>query len=308
MAREHARILCSIWSPGDDFRARTPGAQRLYFLILSQRELNNAGVIPLMVSKWARCSTSTTADDIETDLQELEQHRYLVVDRDTDEVLVRSFIRNDGIAKQPNMLKSALRYARQIESASLRSALAEELVRIGHRDTIETASVIDPGTHRATQDETPMRDIAEAITEPPATGVEEPSADPSSTSVEEGCGVGEGEGEGGTSSSRGGSGGGTRKRANPAPPPEPLRDPTNPRCAQHRDIPATDRGPNCRACAAVRREVEALPPVDAAAAERAARRDLIDRCPDCDETGMRDLGDVGVGRCTHPLLLEESRS
>ena len=97
-------------------------------------------------------------------------------------------------------------------------------------------------------------------------------------------------------------------RVDDAPPPEPLRDPTNPRCAQHRDIPATDRGPNCRACAAVRREVEALPPVDAAAAERAARRDLIDRCPDCDETGMRDLGDVGVGRCTHPLLLEESRS
>ena len=65
MAREHARIQCSIWRPGDDFRERSPEAQRLYFLIVSQPQLNNAGLIPLMVNKWARCSAHTDASDIE---------------------------------------------------------------------------------------------------------------------------------------------------------------------------------------------------------------------------------------------------
>lgn len=282
MAREHARILCTIWSPGDDFRQRTPDAQRLYFLVLSQRELNNAGVIPLMVSKWARCSASTTVEDIEKALSELEDNRYVVVDRETDEVLVRTFVRNDGIAKQPNMLKSALRAAGQIESESIRHALARELLRLGHPDATKKAFELDPGTRR--------EGFAEGIARPSSTSVEQPLADPSSTSVEEGCGVGEGKGEGVSPVDEGSS------RETPARPSE--------RCTKHADV--DEPGP-CGRCGAARRAAERwdAEQADAADVERARRRELIEACPDCDDNGMRDLG-VGLARCTHPELVGAS--
>lgn len=298
MAREHARILCSIWQPGDDFRDRSPEAQRLYFLVLSQRELNNAGVIPLMISKWARCSAGTDPDDIEKALVELEQHRYLLVDRDTDEVLVRTFIRNDGIVKQPNMLKSALRAAGQIESPELRYALAVELARLGHPAATARASEITdrtlPGTLPGTPSEPNREPIAEPQPNPSSTSERNPS--PTSEKNPSSCPAGwGGEGEGGRgSASRGGWGGGTRER-DPEPP-APNLDPDNPRCAEHADIPATERGPDCRACAAVRRETSGRPATSPGASDRRA---AIDSCDRCDSNGLRELDDGRMTRCDH---------
>jgi hypothetical protein len=142
--RSHARILVSIWTD-PDFRALSPEAQRAYMLLLSQGSLNNAGVLPLTVKRWAAGCHATTTGDVEKALAELDDHRYVVVDEDTEEVLVRSFIRNDGISKQPQMLKSALKEAVGIESARLRSVLAQELRKLERADCSFTADQIDPG-------------------------------------------------------------------------------------------------------------------------------------------------------------------
>ncbi|MDN5854343.1 MAG: hypothetical protein L0K86_16115 [Actinomycetia bacterium] len=150
MAREHARILCSVWRPDSDFRTLTPDAQRLYFLLLSQRELNNAGVMPVMVNKWARCSAGTTSGDVEKALAELAEHRYVLVDWDTEELFVRTFMRNDGILKHPYTRRSALRSAEQIESPMLRREAAADLLRTGHPEGIETASRLDPDATQTT--------------------------------------------------------------------------------------------------------------------------------------------------------------
>lgn len=144
MAREHARIFCSIWNPESDFVDFTADAQRLFFLLMSQQELNNAGVIPLMVSKWARRSKHTTVADIEKALAELVEARYVLVDSDTEELLIRSHLRRDEVMKHPYMRKSALRAVEQIESPMLRREAAAELRRIGHPEGIATASILDP--------------------------------------------------------------------------------------------------------------------------------------------------------------------
>lgn len=299
MAREHARILCSIWSPGDDFRNRSPLAQRMYFLVISQREINNAGVIPLMVSKWARCSAHTTPADVELAIAELEEHRYFVVDRETDELLVRTFIRGDGVLKQPNVLKSALRLARQIESQALRVALAQELLRSGHTEAVRTASEIAPeavpnpwgnpsGNPSPNPSPTPERN--------PSHGPERnPSPSP--------AGWGGGRGRGNVPS-EGGSGGGDARDATPPPAPAPL-DPANPRCVRHRNVPADDPGPDCRTCREVRLAVEAEE--QRALDERASRDDpaaawraAVDACPDCDENGKFERPDGSLIR-HHPL-------
>ncbi|WP_064442602.1 hypothetical protein [Hoyosella altamirensis] len=186
MPRDHGRILCSIWSDAD-FRRLTADAQRLYMLILSQKTINNAGVIPLMVSKWAKGCEHTTVEDVQRALDELHDRRFVLCDEDTEEAFVRSFIRGDGILKQPNVLKNALKCVRSIDSLVLRREAAVELRRIGRKDTVAVAEEIDPGEPLANPSET----LPEGISNP--SGTLEPFANPSRTLREP---RGEGEGEG----------------------------------------------------------------------------------------------------------------
>lgn len=294
MAREHARILCSIWRPGDDFRDRSPEAQRLYFLLLSQRELNNAGVMPLMLTKWARCSAGTTTADVEAALTELVEHRYVLVDHDTEELLVRTFVRNDGILKHPYTRRSALRSAEQIESRRLRSELARELVLIGDPEGIATASRLDPDAVPSTRRDafrsgtsTTHRDAIESGTRTThRDGIE------SGTSTTHGGGEGVGEGGGVPVPENLGGGGKTIK------PPPPNLDPLNPRCTRHRDIPADDPGPNCRQCRDARLDVERLAESGVLddRAVRDAWRAAVDDCDECDHNGKLELPDGSLRR------------
>lgn len=86
------------------------------------------------------------------------------------------------------------------------------------------------------------------------------------------------------------------------------RNTPRPRCPEHAELPPDQRVPSCGACKQLRLDAEqrAADQAEREAADRAVRRDLIDACPDCDEIGMRDLGLIGVGRCTHPNLMEEA--
>lgn len=129
MPRDHARILLRIWAD-QEFRDLDEGPQRTYFLLLSEGAINNAGVLPLQMRRWSNCAKSSTVASVASDLEELAARRFVVVDHDTEEVLVRSFIRNDGVAKQPNTLKNAARVARSVQSPQIRAALAVELQRV----------------------------------------------------------------------------------------------------------------------------------------------------------------------------------
>ncbi|WP_052684580.1 hypothetical protein [Lentzea aerocolonigenes] len=175
MSREHARILTAIWRD-DDFRALSPEAQRLYFLLLSQPTINQAGVLPLTVSRWARGCSATDVADIEAALAELDRARFALVDADTDEVLVRAFMRKDGVAKQPNVLKAAFRFALAVESPRLRAVLADELRRLDHVHADAVADTLD-GTSTYHQTEpTSSRSNSSAPTadERPSEGFAEP--------------------------------------------------------------------------------------------------------------------------------------
>lgn len=133
MARDEARIFARIWKD-EDFRALTRSAQGTYGFLLSQPDLSYCGMIPLRVGKWARAAAGMTVEDVWTDLKALAEtgssKPFIVVDEETEEVFVRSLIRNDGIWKQPNLMKAAREAARLVESPKIRTALVEELKRI----------------------------------------------------------------------------------------------------------------------------------------------------------------------------------
>jgi hypothetical protein len=131
MARNHARILTSIWND-IDFLALDSAAQRVYLMLLSQQNLSHAGLLPLTVKRWANKAVDTTAEQIEAALTTLVETLFVVVDEATEELLIRSFIRGDEVYKQPNVLAAACTDAKAIASFELRTVLAAEIIRIRH--------------------------------------------------------------------------------------------------------------------------------------------------------------------------------
>ncbi|RLK54847.1 hypothetical protein [Actinokineospora cianjurensis] len=129
MARDHARIYCTIWDD-DDFLSLSTLAKLVYIHLLSQKKLSYAGLLDLAAKRWARAHPDHDVAEVRAALAELAAARMILVDHDTEEVLIRTLIRNDGIAKQPQVLAAALRQAYAIESPILRAALAAELRRL----------------------------------------------------------------------------------------------------------------------------------------------------------------------------------
>jgi hypothetical protein len=129
MARSHGRIMAAIWNDGD-FIACRASAQRLFMFLLSQPDLSHAGLLPMRVNRWAKKAEDTTPASIRDDLDYLSERRFLVVDEDTEEVLIRSFVRNDGVYKQPKVMIRMREDAQQIESPLLRAAFRAELDRL----------------------------------------------------------------------------------------------------------------------------------------------------------------------------------
>ena len=129
MARDHARLYVHIWTD-PDFIELSAVAKLIYLQLLSQPKLAYSGVLDLAAKRWARSHPDLDVPTVRAALSELDAARFLVVDQETEEVLVRSFIRRDELWKQPNMLRGALRVAFDIVSPILRAALARELRRL----------------------------------------------------------------------------------------------------------------------------------------------------------------------------------
>lgn len=192
----HARILTQIWDD-PEWKALSPTAQWLYMLLLSQASLNWAGVIDLTVKRWGRLARSMTPGEIRRIMDELVEARMVIVDEDTEELLVRSYMRNDGVWKQPNVYKAALRQAQEVHSSTIRTALVIELRRIGVPAGLEVAELLDEGSKKASAKGGPK-----ASGNPSAKGSDDGSGTPE-LGFSEGLmeplvhprGVGEGDGE-----------------------------------------------------------------------------------------------------------------
>jgi hypothetical protein len=142
VARSEARVSVDIWAPESDFTALTAGGQRLYLFLLSQPDLSHLGVLALRSRRWARAAADLTADDVQTALNELEKHRYVVTDYEAEELFVRSFVRRDKVYRQPNVLRAAADHLALVTSPLLRQALAVELRRIEAMEMPATSAEI----------------------------------------------------------------------------------------------------------------------------------------------------------------------
>jgi hypothetical protein len=170
---EYGKLLSRIWSD-IHFIALNARPQQVYCLLLSYSTRNLAGVLPLTLKRWAKCTADTTVDALIDALCSLAANDFIVIDWDTEEVLIRTFIRNDEVYRQPNLMKAARRQALHIESAALRWALHDELRRLPeHKDADETlkiANALIEGLIRPDEKGFP-EGFAEGFPKPPGVGV-----------------------------------------------------------------------------------------------------------------------------------------
>jgi len=124
MARSEARLKFGIWR---GLRGASAPAKLLYCVLLTDDSVNYAGVGRYCPELWAQ-NAEMPLDRIEKSLGELVAQDWIVVDGFS--FLIRTMIRNDGVADQPNVLKAALREAQQVHSQKIRKTLAAELRKL----------------------------------------------------------------------------------------------------------------------------------------------------------------------------------
>lgn len=182
MARGHGRILTSIWDDAD-FLALDEREQRLYLFLISQPNLNHAGLLDLTLRRWSRKARGLTSAELEKTLQALEAARFIVMDDDTEELLIRSFIRNDGVWKQPKVMGAMVSGAMEISSWRLRSALLAEMDRIPLDELSDEPGARGPSIRQqvSEQIETLRKTFGNPPPDPNGRGYGTPSRPPSGT-------------------------------------------------------------------------------------------------------------------------------
>jgi len=128
MARDFAQIKLSIWSD-DDWRDLSPDARYLYMTLLTSPTLTYCGTADWRPARIGGLN-GQQVETINAAGGELAETLYLVIDEVTEEALIRSFIRNDGLMKQPRMAVSMFNAQASVSSQPIRGVLIHELIRL----------------------------------------------------------------------------------------------------------------------------------------------------------------------------------
>ena len=129
MARDHARFQTAIWDDPDWLKLYQ-GAQHLYWMLASHKDLSYCGVLPYLPGRWCRLSDGLTIAKLKVSARALERGKYVVIDREMSEVMVRSFIRHDKILARRNMGNACARALGNVHSQGIRDSVLHELARL----------------------------------------------------------------------------------------------------------------------------------------------------------------------------------
>jgi len=132
----HVKLKASIWTD-DNFTSLASAAQRLYVVIVSQPSITLCGVIQPSYKRWATFAPDTTVEDIQLAAKTLEEHKFIEVDDETDELLVRSFVRHGVALASDNAVVGMSRAFETIHSKVLRKVVIEELRKVQHKDLLK---------------------------------------------------------------------------------------------------------------------------------------------------------------------------
>lgn len=130
MARNFGRIRLSI-ADDEDFEALTPEGQWLFCRIgIPETTLNHCGIFDWRPKRMLRKARGLTIEYLEHAAADCEQARFMLFDLETEEALLRSYVRSEELLRNPKHAVSVLDAYRSIVSKQLRAAIADEIRRV----------------------------------------------------------------------------------------------------------------------------------------------------------------------------------
>jgi hypothetical protein len=176
MARDRANINTNLWVD-PDWRDLDDAEQRLYMLLTTHPSLSYAGVADWRPGRLAAMSRNGSREGIELAAKGLQAKRFVFIDEGTEEILIRSFLRHDGLLKQPKLAVSMANAFGAVASREIQMIIVNELQRLNteHPDwkAFEVAQVkvllklegkdMANFTHRFTPSFTPKPAQAQAL-------------------------------------------------------------------------------------------------------------------------------------------------
>jgi len=227
--RTYAMVFCSIWAD-PDFRALSPAGQWLYLNRLTSPSLTHVGSADWRPKRIAALADGADVQFVEAAGAELAATRFVVIDDETEEILLRSFVRWDGLMKMPNMAIAMAKAHAALASEQLRQVAVHELRRLrldqpdltgwDHRDSKDQVAAILEQPAVDARDLTPWTpdwmDAWEGFAEALRNGPANPSGNPSAKGSGNPSGKGSDRGSG-----KGSVNGSSKGSANPCLTPSP---------------------------------------------------------------------------------------
>lgn len=129
MAREHANLRLDIWTD-QAWRELSSQEQWLYMALLTHPSLSYAGVADWRPGRLAALAADPNRATVEAIGRALQAKRFILIDDETEEVLVRSFLRYDGLLKQPKVTVSMVNAYGATASQGIRKVIIHELRKL----------------------------------------------------------------------------------------------------------------------------------------------------------------------------------
>ena len=148
MAREFAKVYTSLWADRD-FISLSADAQRIYLMLISQDSLSRCGVTTIAMNRWVGMAADSPRERVQDGLRELVEAKFVLADHSTDELLVRSFVKNDGGWKSPNIALAIASAARAIVSPRLREEVRQCILDL---DFSHVSENVNKNTGRSPRD------------------------------------------------------------------------------------------------------------------------------------------------------------
>ena len=129
MARDHGRIKTSIWKD-PDFLGLRANEQHAYFLLITNLGLSRCGVVTYIPARFEHLAADLTSAKLRKSIDGLCDARFAVVDPDTQELLVRSYVRHDGVLDRVNMGKATGSAFEAVVSHRIKRVIGDEMRRL----------------------------------------------------------------------------------------------------------------------------------------------------------------------------------
>lgn len=128
MARDFAKMLTRIWRDPEWLDLGT-AEQSVYVALLTTDDLSWCGVAPLLPQRYAGFASDLTLPKVKKAFAGLTDRRFIIPDETTGEVAVRSFLRNDKVMSQPNIVRAMYKALGLVRSELILSNLHDEMRR-----------------------------------------------------------------------------------------------------------------------------------------------------------------------------------